>query len=72
VGVSPRDAAKNPKASPAARVSAANAVLDRGYGKPSQDITTRTADVDPDTLSDAELLEMIAEEQAANGKTEVN
>jgi hypothetical protein len=29
----------NPKAAPAARVSAANALLDRGYGKPQQHIT---------------------------------
>ena len=31
----------NPKAAPAARVSAANALLDRGYGKPPQHITAR-------------------------------
>src|SRR2546423_4516664 len=30
----------NPKSAPAARVSAANALLDRGYGKPPQHITT--------------------------------
>ena len=29
----------NPKAAPAARVSAANSILDRGYGKPPQHIT---------------------------------
>ena len=29
----------NPKYAPAARVSAANALLDRGYGKPPQHIT---------------------------------
>jgi len=29
----------DPKAPPAARISAANALLDRGYGKPSQHIT---------------------------------
>jgi hypothetical protein len=29
----------SPKAAPAARVSAANALLDRGYGKPPQHIT---------------------------------
>jgi thioredoxin reductase len=29
----------NPKAAPAARVSAANALLDRGYGKPPRHIT---------------------------------
>jgi len=29
----------NPKSAPAARVSAANALLDRGYGRPQQHIT---------------------------------
>jgi len=40
------------------RASAAIAVLDRGYGKPSQDITARIADVD--ALRDGELVEVIA------------
>jgi hypothetical protein len=33
----------DPKSAPAARVSAANALLDRGYGKPPQHITGHTA-----------------------------
>ena len=33
----------NPKSPPAARVSAANALLDRGYGKPPQHITGEVA-----------------------------
>jgi hypothetical protein len=33
----------NPKAAPAARVSAANALLDRGYGKPPQHVTGENA-----------------------------
>jgi hypothetical protein len=33
----------DPKAAPAARVSAANALLDRGYGKPPQHITGEVA-----------------------------
>jgi hypothetical protein len=33
----------DPKAPPAARVSAANALLDRGYGKPPQHITDESA-----------------------------
>jgi hypothetical protein len=33
----------NPKAAPAARVSAANSLLDRGYGKPPQHITGEVA-----------------------------
>jgi hypothetical protein len=35
----------NAKAAPAARVSAANALLDRGYGKPPQHITGEGAPV---------------------------
>jgi hypothetical protein len=34
---------KNPKAAPAARVSAANSLLDRGYGKPPQHIRGEVA-----------------------------
>jgi hypothetical protein len=33
----------NPKSAPAARVSAANALLDRGYGKPPQHIEGQNA-----------------------------
>ena len=33
----------NPKSAPAARVSAANSLLDRGYGKPPQHITDESA-----------------------------
>jgi uncharacterized protein DUF5681 len=33
----------NPKCAPASRVSAANALLDRGYGKPPQHITGEVA-----------------------------
>src|SRR5262245_66323643 len=33
----------NPKASDAARVSAANALLDRGYGKPPQHLTSEAS-----------------------------
>ena len=33
----------NPKFAPAARVSAANALLDRGYGKPPQHVTDDSA-----------------------------
>jgi hypothetical protein len=32
------DIAKDPGASPAARVAAINAILDRGFGRPSQDM----------------------------------
>jgi hypothetical protein len=43
------------KTPPAARVAAANALLDRGYGKPTQPISKTLAKVDPSTLTDEEL-----------------
>jgi hypothetical protein len=43
------------KAAPAARVAAANALLDRGYGKPTQLVAQALVKVDPATLSDEEL-----------------
>ena len=43
------------KAPPAARVAAANVLLDRGYGKPTQPISKTLAKVDPSTMSDEEL-----------------
>ena len=46
----------NEKAPPAARVAAANALLDRGYGKPTQPISQTLAKVDPSTISDEELV----------------
>jgi hypothetical protein len=52
------------KAPPAARVAAANALLDRGYGKPTQPISQTLAKVDPSTISDEELAAI-----AINGAT---
>lgn len=43
----------NEKAPPAARISAAAAILDRGYGKPKQDLEIRQPDLS--RLSDDEL-----------------
>jgi hypothetical protein len=43
------------KAPPAARVAAANALLDRGYGKPTQPISQTLTKVDPSSISDEEL-----------------
>ena len=43
------------KAPSAARVAAANALLDRGYGKPTQPISQTLSKVDPSTISDEEL-----------------
>jgi hypothetical protein len=43
------------KTPPAARVAAANALLDRGYGKPTQPISKTVAKVDPSSMSDEEL-----------------
>ncbi len=45
----------NEKTPPAGRVAAANALLDRGYGKPTQPISKTLAKVDPSTVSDEEL-----------------
>ena len=45
----------NEKAPPAARVAAANALLDRGYGKPTQPISQTLAKIDPSSISDEEL-----------------
>ena len=42
----------NEKAPPAARVAAANSLLDRGYGKPAQPISQTLTKIDPSTMSD--------------------
>jgi hypothetical protein len=44
------------KAPPAARVAAANSLLDRGYGKPTQPTLTK---IDPGTMSDEELAAIV-------------
>jgi hypothetical protein len=46
---------RDTKAPPAARVAAANALLDRGFGKPTQPISQTLAKVDPSLMSDEEL-----------------
>ncbi len=43
------------KTPPTARVAAANALLDRGYGKPTQPISKTLAKVDPSSMTDEEL-----------------
>ena len=47
------------KAPPAARVAAANALLDRGYGKPTQPISKTLVKADPSTMSDEELAAIV-------------
>jgi hypothetical protein len=47
------------KAPPAARVAAANSLLDRGYGKPTQPISQTLTKIDPNTMSDAELAAIV-------------
>src|SRR3954467_6642408 len=47
------------KAPPAARVAAANSLLDRGYGKPTQPISQTLTKIDPSTMSDAELAAVV-------------
>jgi hypothetical protein len=50
-----------PKAPAAARVAAASALLDRGWGKPAQTVNSTVSRVDPGTFSDAELADIAAE-----------
>ena len=47
------------KAPPAARVAAANSLLDRGYGKPTQPISQTLTKIDPSAMSDEELAAII-------------
>ena len=47
------------KSPPAARVAAANSLLDRGYGKPTQPISQTLTKIDPTTMSDAELAAIV-------------
>ncbi|MGB8125108.1 MAG: hypothetical protein WCF50_15565, partial [Pseudolabrys sp.] len=47
-------------APPAARGYAANSILDRGYGRPSQTINSGDLDRPPDQMTDAELLAIAA------------
>jgi hypothetical protein len=47
------------------RVAAAQAVLDRGHGRPSQSIETRIEKADVKDMTDAELLAIIHAERAA-------
>jgi hypothetical protein len=49
------DIMRDGKAPPAARVAAANALLDRGYGKPTQPISQTLTKVDPSSMSDGDL-----------------
>lgn len=49
----------NEKAPPAARVAAANSILDRGYGRPSQTINQGLADKPGDQMTDEELIARI-------------
>ena len=59
---------RDEKAPPAARVAAANALLDRGYGKPTQPISQTVAKVDPSSLSDEELAAIVAQGATVNAQ----
>jgi hypothetical protein len=54
-----RDIMLDKKAPPAARVAAANSILDRGYGRPSQTINPGGRDKPLDQMTDAELQAII-------------
>jgi hypothetical protein len=60
-----RDIMSDQKAPHAARGFAANSILDRGYGRPSQTFNSGSRDKSLDQMSDAELL-AIASEQPDN------
>ena len=51
-----RDIIRDKKAPPAARCVAANSILDRGYGRPSQTINQGLVDKPVDQMTDAELM----------------
>ena len=55
-----RDIMRDKKAAPAARGYAANSILDRGYGRPSQTISTTGRDKPHDQMSDDELTAIAA------------
>ena len=56
-----RDIMRDKKAPHAARGYAANSILDRGYGRPSQTISSTGRDKPPDQMTDAELLAIAAQ-----------
>ena len=56
------------KAPPAARVAAANALLDRGYGKPAQPISQTLAKIAPSSISDEELAAIAMNGAAVNAQ----
>jgi hypothetical protein len=51
-----RDIIRDKKAPPAARCVAANSILDRGYGRPSQTINQGLVDKPVDQMTDEELM----------------
>jgi hypothetical protein len=58
----------DPKAPPAARISAATVILDRGYGRPAQTIhATHRHEIDPETVTDAELARIASNAGAGDG-----
>ena len=56
------------KAPAAARVAAANALLDRGYGKPTQPISQTLEKIDPRTITDEELVAIVRNGIQANAR----
>ena len=56
-----RDIMRDKKAPHAARGLAANSILDRAYGRPSQTISSASRDKPPDQMTDAELLAIAAQ-----------
>ena len=64
-----RDIIRDKKAPPAARCVAANSILDRGYGRPSQTINQGLVDKPVDQMTDAELMARLRALKDCQGET---
>jgi hypothetical protein len=64
-----RDIIRDKKAPPAARCVAANSILDRGYGRPSQTINQGLVDKPVDQMTDEELMARLRALKDCQGET---
>jgi len=63
------DIIRDKKAPPAARCVAANSILDRGYGRPSQTINQGLVDKPVDQMTDEELMARLRALKDCQGET---
>ena len=59
---------RNTKAPPAARVTASNSILDRGFGRPPQALSTTISARSVEEMTDEELMAIIAQGSAATAE----